>query len=72
MAKPDYFVHALWDVDASVWCSESNVPGLVIETDTLAEFEQCVKDFAPELLRDNLGVKTPVSVQFSASRQFVL
>ncbi len=72
MAKQVYSVRALWDTEASVWVSESDIPGLVIETGTLAEFEQCMREFAPELLKANLGVDTPVSIQFSASRELDL
>ena len=34
-----FYVKAIWDPEAEVWCSESDIPGLVIETATLAEFE---------------------------------
>lgn len=34
-----YHAEALWDPEAKVWETNSDVPGLVIETATLAEFE---------------------------------
>ena len=34
-----YYVRAIWDPEASVWTSQSDVPGLVIEANTLTEFE---------------------------------
>lgn len=49
-----YFVHAHWDPEASVYYSESNIPGLVIEADTLAEFVAIAEELAPEMLRDNV------------------
>ncbi|MGZ8362815.1 MAG: DUF1902 domain-containing protein [Caulobacteraceae bacterium] len=58
-----YYVEAIWDPEHKVWCSESNIPGLVIETATLDEFEALVRHFAPELLAENVGheaVQAPI------------
>ena len=61
-----YFVKAMWDEEAEVWVSESDIPGLVIETETLAEFEQLMMALAPEMLADNAGVRaTRVPIDFS-------
>ena len=65
MSEP-FYVKAVWDADAEVWCSESNIQGLVIETATLAEFESLARHFAPELLAENLGVTGSVPVKFEA------
>ncbi|MDZ4362433.1 DUF1902 domain-containing protein [Brevundimonas sp.] len=65
-----YYVKALWDPEAEVWCSESNILGLVIETATLAEFESLAKHFAPELLAENLGIHGAVPVRFEAVGAF--
>ncbi len=43
-----FYVKAIWDPDAEVWCSESNMVGLVLETATLGEFESLARHFAPE------------------------
>ncbi len=51
-----YYVKALWDAEAEVWVSETDIPGLVIEADTLAEFENLFQDLAPEMLALNAGV----------------
>lgn len=51
--KQSYFVAAIWDAETSVWCSESDIPGLVIEADTLADFEQLMNELAPEMLAAN-------------------
>lgn len=68
-----YHVKALWDAEAKVWTSESNIPGLVIETETLAEFEDLVRDLAPELLADNVGLKgSTVPYRFSAEGRMEL
>ena len=66
--KSSYFVRAVWDPEASVWVSETDIPGLVIEASTLTEFEVLVWDLAPELLADNEPeVPANVSIDFSAS-----
>lgn len=51
-----YFVKAGWDAEASVWISESNIPGLVIEAETLTEFEELMNSLAPEMLAENVGI----------------
>ena len=48
-----YHVEARWDPKAQVWTSRSDVPGLVIETATLAEFEALMRQLVPEMLSDN-------------------
>ncbi|WP_174301798.1 DUF1902 domain-containing protein [Caulobacter sp. S45] len=51
-----YYVKALWDAEAKVWVSETDIPGLIIEADTLAEFENLFQALAPEMLAENAGV----------------
>ena len=54
---PDaYYVKALWDAEAKVWISETDIPGLVIEADTLAEFDELFQELAPEMLAENAGL----------------
>jgi hypothetical protein len=55
--RKTYHVEARWDPEAEVWVSSSDVPGLVIETATLAEFEALVRTLAPEMLADNENLK---------------
>ena len=64
-----FYVKAFWDADASVWCSESNIPGLVLQTDTLEEFQDLIRHFGPELLAENLGILDPTPIRFEAVRQ---
>ena len=51
-----YYVKALWDADAKVWVSETDIPGLVIEADTLAQFDELFQELAPEMLAENAGI----------------
>ena len=66
--KKSYYVKAVWDPEASVWISETDIPGLVIEADTLAEFEQAMLQYAPEILAANEGQgRASVYLDFSAN-----
>jgi hypothetical protein len=66
--KSSYFVRAIWDPEASVWVSESDIPGLVIEASTLTEFEVLIWELAPEMLAANdPNAPANVSIDFSAS-----
>ena len=66
--KSSYYVRALWDPEASVWISESDIPGLVIEANTLTEFETAIWQLAPEILAENENVSGGrVEVEFSAT-----
>ena len=67
--SPPFYVAARWDPEASVWTSESNIPGLVIEADDLAEFESLMNELAPEMLAENVGLHgARVAVEFRVTR----
>ena len=66
----DFYVKAISDPEAGVWCSESNIVGLVLETATLGEFENLARHFAPELLAENVGVHGAIPVRFEAAGGF--
>jgi hypothetical protein len=70
--RKTYHVQAAWDPDAQVWVSSSDIPGLVIEAATFAEFEQLVREFAPQLLAENDGVQGLVRVELEARTAFDL
>jgi Domain of unknown function (DUF1902) len=59
----DYHVQADWDEEARVWVSTSNIPGLVVEAETLPEFVELVQALAPDLLADNLGLHGDVQIE---------
>ena len=42
-----YHVKAIWDDAAGVYYSESNVPGLTIEAETLRDFISIAEELAP-------------------------
>ena len=46
-------VKAVWDAQAEVFYSESDIEGLHIEAATLDEFEAIMLDVAPELIMVN-------------------
>lgn len=50
-----FFVRAIWDDEAQVYVSESDIKGLHIETKTLDEFKEVLEDVAVYLL-GNLGL----------------
>ncbi len=62
-----YHVQADWDAEARVWVSTTNIPGLVVEAETLPEFIALVNALAPELLHENAGVSGLVPVDFRAN-----
>jgi len=67
-----YHVDARWDPEAKVWSSHSDVPGLVIETATLAEFEALMHQLVPEMLSDNGGPAEAAVVEWRAFGAFDL
>lgn len=59
--KRTFYVKALWDDEAKVWYSETDIVGLFIETKTISEFE----DIMPELARDMIIANHNVDPEFS-------
>ncbi|MEM1086641.1 MAG: DUF1902 domain-containing protein [Pseudomonadota bacterium] len=53
MANRTFFVRAHRDSDAGVWYSESDIKGLVIEAETLEEFEQILMELGPDMILEN-------------------
>lgn len=51
--KRNYYVAAVWDTDAQVFYSESDIKGLHVEAETLEAFEALVVDLAPDLIIEN-------------------
>jgi hypothetical protein len=65
--KSSCYMNATWDAEASVWLSQTDIPGLVIEAETLAEFEALFEELAPQMLAANEDVHNQsVAVDFTA------
>jgi hypothetical protein len=61
-----YYVQADWHAEARVWTSTSNIPGLILETETLPDFIALLVELGPDLLRENAGVLGPTSIELRA------
>lgn len=53
MSNPVFVIKALWDEDAKVFYSESNIIGLHIEAATIEEFERLMHENALDLVMAN-------------------
>lgn len=53
MTDKNFTVDAVWDAEAKVWYSESNIIGLHIEAETFEEFEKEVREHAAYLVVAN-------------------
>ena len=60
-----FFVRAIWDEEAKVFYSESDISGLHIEVDTIEEFEEVMHDLAVDMITAN-----HISAREMASRPF--
>lgn len=49
----NFFVKAVWDEEARVFYSDSDIVGLHIEAETIEEFREVLVDVAPELILAN-------------------
>ncbi len=53
MARHIFSVIALWDEEAKVFYSESDIDGLTIETATIEEFEAVLLELGPDMILAN-------------------
>lgn len=53
MSRKVFKVTAVWDEDAKVYYSQSDIDGLHIEAETLEEFEDLLLELGPELALAN-------------------
>ena len=59
----DFCIRFLWDEDAHVWIAETNdVPGLVLESESLDNLTEHVKFAVPELYELNCAAYQPGSI----------
>jgi hypothetical protein len=67
-----YTVEAHWDPEARRWWSDTDLPGLVIETDTLDQFLEVLDDLSPDLLTANVfagRMPEPVTITVKVVRE---
>jgi hypothetical protein len=66
-------VTAVWDAEAKVFTSTSDIPGLVVEADTFEEFVSLVEALAPEMLAANMPhVKRPYHFDIQSHRSLAV
>lgn len=53
MTNLTFYVRAIWDPEAHVYYSESDILGLVVEAETLEEFEHLVAELGPQMIVEN-------------------
>ena len=53
-ADADFYVWPVWQEALGLYASDTNLPGLFIEAETLGEFEAVMLDVVPELLAANV------------------
>jgi hypothetical protein len=52
--KPlEFYVQAVWDAEAGVYYSESDIVGLHVEAETLEAFEAAAAELGPQLIVEN-------------------
>ena len=54
-----FTVTAVWDPDAEVFTTESDIPGFVVEAGTFEELVDLVRSLAPEVIAANLPAASP-------------
>jgi hypothetical protein len=62
-----YTVTAVWDAEAGVYWSQSDIVGLNVEAETLGEFVDLVETLAPGLMRDNDQPIGPITITGDAA-----
>lgn len=53
MKNRTFYIKAIWDEDAGVYVSESDIVGLHIEAESLEEFERVMRSNATDLIVEN-------------------
>ena len=71
--KKTFTVEAIWDAEAQVFTSQSDIPGLVIEADSFEEVVSLVEALAPDVIAANIpDVPRPYSVKVEARRELAV
>jgi hypothetical protein len=65
-----FTVTAVWDPDAEVFTTKSDIPGLVVEAATFKELVDLIGSLAPEVIAANVpDAPTPYRVQIVTRRE---
>jgi Domain of unknown function (DUF1902) len=68
-----FTVTAVWDADAEVFTTESDIPGFVAEAATFEEMVDLVRSLAPEIIAVNVpAASAPYKVQIVTRRELAL
>lgn len=72
MTQP-FTVTAIWDPEAQVFTTESDIPGLVVEAETFEELVDLIRSLAPEVIAANVPAALPPhSVQIVTRRELAV
>ena len=63
-----YNVRLIWDNEARVWYTHTDIPGLCLEAETFDELVEEVRLAAPEMLELNCDYTGPIHLIFEAVR----
>ncbi|QIE44796.1 DUF1902 domain-containing protein [Pseudohalocynthiibacter aestuariivivens] len=61
MSKMRFYIKAVWDEDAEIFYSESDIIGLHIEAATVEDFQVLMEQLAPEMVLENHVSKRDLS-----------
>ena len=68
MENMEYKVKLIWDSEARVWYTQTDIPGLCLEAETFDELVEETLLAAPEMLEFNCAYTGPIRLTFEASR----
>ena len=68
MIRVKYDVRLIWDEEAHVWYTHTDIPGLCLEARTFDELVEEVRLAAPEMLKLNCDYTGPIHLIFEAVR----
>ena len=68
-----FTVTAIWDDEAGVFTTQSDIPGLVVEAATFEELVDLVRALAPEVISTNIpGAPAAYNVEILTRREFAV
>ena len=68
-----FTVNAIWDADAEVFTTQSDIPGIVVEAATFEELVDLVRALAPETIAANVpGASAPYKIDIVTRREFAV